>query len=174
MRCLGIEAGDEVLVPAMTFVASANAVEHTGATPVFVDSEPATGLIDLDAAERAITERTKAIMPVHLAGRPVGPGTCKCPAGQARVADRRGRRPRDRCALARKPVGTHGNLTAFSFYATKNITTIEGGALVTDDEAIAQRVEQLALHGSAWEPGTASRTSASSTTRPPRSASSST
>src|SRR5687767_9873096 len=71
MDVLGVGAGDEVIVPAMTFVASANAVEHTGATPVLVDSEPLTGLIDLDAAEAAITERTKAIMPVHLAGRPI-------------------------------------------------------------------------------------------------------
>src|SRR5271167_98206 len=71
LQILGIGAGDEVLVPAMTFVASANAVEHAGATPVLVDSEPATGLIDLDAAEAAVTERTRAIMPVHLAGRPV-------------------------------------------------------------------------------------------------------
>src|SRR3954453_19120589 len=71
MEVLGVGPGDEVLVPAMTFVASANAVEHVGARPVFVDSERGTGLIDLDAAEAAITEHTKAIMPVHLAGRPV-------------------------------------------------------------------------------------------------------
>src|SRR5579884_2676229 len=71
MQVLGIGPGDEVLVPAMTFVASANAVEHVGATPVLVDSLPGSGLIDLDAAQAAITERTRAIMPVHLAGRPV-------------------------------------------------------------------------------------------------------
>src|ERR1700736_5921882 len=71
MRVLGIGPGDEVLIPAMTFVASANAVEHAGATPVLVDSVPGTGLIDLDQAEAAITSRTRAIMPVHLAGRPV-------------------------------------------------------------------------------------------------------
>jgi dTDP-4-amino-4,6-dideoxygalactose transaminase len=72
LRVLGIGPGDEVLIPAMTFVASANAVEHAGATPVLVDSAPdGTGLIDLDAAEAAITPRTRAIMPVHLAGRPV-------------------------------------------------------------------------------------------------------
>ncbi|MDQ2895657.1 MAG: aminotransferase class I/II-fold pyridoxal phosphate-dependent enzyme, partial [Actinomycetota bacterium] len=67
MEVLGVGAGDEVLVPTMTFVASANAVEHAGATPVLVDSEPGTGLIDLEAAEAAITPRTRAIMPVHLA-----------------------------------------------------------------------------------------------------------
>src|ERR1700736_4107742 len=71
MDVLGIGPGDEVLVPAMTFVASANAVEHAGATPVLVDSDPDTGLIDLSAAEAATTPRTRAIMPVHLAGRPV-------------------------------------------------------------------------------------------------------
>src|SRR5947208_13918031 len=71
MRVLGIGPGDEVLVPAMTFVASANAVVHAGATPVLIDSEPGTGLVDLDAARAASTSRTKAIIPVHLAGRPV-------------------------------------------------------------------------------------------------------
>src|SRR5947209_20526223 len=71
LQVLGIGPDDEVLVPAMTFVASANAVEHAGATPVLVDSEPGTGLIDLDAARATITSRTKSIIPVHLAGRPV-------------------------------------------------------------------------------------------------------
>ncbi|MGN6170743.1 MAG: DegT/DnrJ/EryC1/StrS family aminotransferase [Solirubrobacteraceae bacterium] len=71
LQVLGVRPGDEVLVPAMTFVASANAVEHAGATPVLVDSVPGTGLIDLEQAAAAITERTRAIMPVHLAGRPV-------------------------------------------------------------------------------------------------------
>src|SRR5665213_3391629 len=71
MEVLGIGPGDEVLVPAMTFVASANAVEHAGATPILVDSRPGTGLMDLDLAEAAITPRTRALMPVHLAGRPI-------------------------------------------------------------------------------------------------------
>ena len=71
LLCLDIGPGDEVLLPAMTFVASANVIEHVGATPVFVDSEPGTGMIDLELAEAAIGPRTKAIMPVHLAGRPV-------------------------------------------------------------------------------------------------------
>src|SRR5437588_6296120 len=69
LRVLGIGPGDEVLVPAMTFVASANAVVHAGATPVLIDSEPGTGLVDLDAARAAITSRTKAIIPAHLEGR---------------------------------------------------------------------------------------------------------
>jgi dTDP-4-amino-4,6-dideoxygalactose transaminase len=154
LQVLGVGAGDEVLVPAMTFVASANAVEHAGARPVFVDSEPGTGLIDLDAAGAAITGRTKAIMPVHLAGRPVDMdrlGELRDGHGLLIVED------------AAHALGTHwgaraigafGNLTAFSFYVTKNISTIEGGALVTEDEAVAAEVERLALHGlslGAWQ-----------------------
>ncbi|MDX6649415.1 MAG: hypothetical protein QOJ97_1366 [Solirubrobacteraceae bacterium] len=147
MQVLGVDPGDEVIVPAMTFVASANAVEHRGATPVFVDSEPGTGLIDLDAAEAAITERTRAIMPVHLAGRPVDLDRLGAlrdrhdllvveDAAHAIGAEWRGQR-----------IGTHGNLTAYSFYVTKNITTAEGGAIATDDPEVAAEVERLALHG---------------------------
>lgn len=154
LKCSGIGPGDEVLVPAMTFVASANAVEHVGATPIFIDSEPGTGLIDLDQAEAAITHRTKAIMPVHFAGRPVNLDRL------AELRDRHGIFIIEDAAHAigakwrDRQVGSFGNLTAFSFYATKNITTSEGGALATDDPRIAARVEQLALHGlslGAWQ-----------------------
>lgn len=147
LRVHGIGPGDEVLVPAMTFVASANAVEHVGATPVLIDAEPGTGLIDLDAAAAAIGPATRAIMPVHLAGRPIdmdrlnslrdGYGVAVVEdAAHAIGAEWHGRR-----------IGTHGNLAAFSFYVTKNITTVEGGALATEDPEIAARVERLALHG---------------------------
>jgi dTDP-4-amino-4,6-dideoxygalactose transaminase len=154
LRALNVGPGDEVLVPAMTFVASANAVEHAGATPIFVDSEPKTGLIDLEAAEASITPRTKAIMPVHFAGRPVDLDRLNAirdrhelaileDAAHAIGAEWRGGR-----------IGNHGNLAAFSFYVTKNITTIEGGALAVDDRTVAERVERLALHGlslGAWQ-----------------------
>jgi dTDP-4-amino-4,6-dideoxygalactose transaminase len=154
LQVLGIGPGDEVLVPAMTFVASANAVEHAGATPVLVDSVPHTGLIDLDAAERAITPRTRAIMPVHLAGRPVD---------MDRLAELRDRHRLFVIEDAAHAIGTEwkgrrigsfGNLAAFSFYVTKNITTVEGGALATEDPRIAAEVERLALHGlslGAWQ-----------------------
>jgi dTDP-4-amino-4,6-dideoxygalactose transaminase len=154
LQVLGIGPGDEVLVPAMTFVASANAVEHAGAMPVLVDSLPETGLIDLDAAEAAITPRTKAIMPVHMAGRPVDMDRL------AALRDRHGLRVVEDAAHAvgaewrGRKIGSLGNLTAFSFYVTKNITTIEGGALVTEDAEIAVEVERLALHGlslGAWQ-----------------------
>jgi dTDP-4-amino-4,6-dideoxygalactose transaminase len=154
MEVLGIGPGHEVLVPAMTFVASANAVEHRGATPIFVDSDPATGLVDLDAAEAAITERTRAIMPVHLAGRPVDLDRLNA------LRDRHGIVVVEDAAHALgtrfgdRMIGAHGNLAAFSFYVTKNITTIEGGAIATNDQAIADEVERLGLHGlslGAWQ-----------------------
>jgi dTDP-4-amino-4,6-dideoxygalactose transaminase len=154
MDVLGIGPGDEVLVPAMTFVASANAVEHAGATPVLVDSDPRTGLIDLDAAEAAITPRTRALMPVHLAGRPMDMERVNAlrdrhqlhvveDAAHALGAEWHGRR-----------IGGFGNVAAFSFYVTKNITTIEGGALMTESPQLAAEVERLALHGlslGAWQ-----------------------
>ena len=154
MRVLDIGPGDEVLVPAMTFVATANAVEHTGARPIFVDCDPGTGLIDLQGAEAAVTERTKAIVPVHLWGRPVDMDALNGfrdkfdlvvveDAAHAIGARWHGR-----------PVGSFGNLTAYSFYVTKNITTIEGGALATHYADVAAQIEQLALHGlslGAWQ-----------------------
>jgi dTDP-4-amino-4,6-dideoxygalactose transaminase len=154
LRVSGIGPGDEVLVPAMTFVATANVVEDAGATPVFVDSEPGTGLMDLAAARAAITPRTRAIMPVHLAGRPVDLDAL------ARLRDDHGLVVVEDAAHALgtswggRPIGTHGNLTAFSFYATKNITTAEGGALATLNPCLAGEVERLALHGlsaGAWQ-----------------------
>lgn len=154
LKVIGVGPGDEVIVPAMTFVASASAVEQTGAATVMVDSDPVSGLIDLDAAEAAITPRTKAMMPVHLAGRPVDMDrvneirdrhgiTIVEDAAHALGAEWRGRR-----------IGCHGNLAVYSFYVTKNITTVEGGCLASDDLEIAERVERLALHGlslGAWQ-----------------------
>jgi dTDP-4-amino-4,6-dideoxygalactose transaminase len=147
LEVLGVGRGDEVIVPTMTFVAAANAVEHVGATPVFVDCEPGTWLLDLDHTEAAIGPRTRAVMPVHLSGRPVdmdrlnairdGDGVMIVEdAAHALGAEWKGRR-----------IGTFGNVAAFSFYVTKNITTIEGGAVVTEDQALADEVERLALHG---------------------------
>ncbi len=154
MQVLGIGAGDEVLVPTMTFVASANAVEHTGATPVLVDSEPGTALIDLEAAEAAITPRTRAIMPVHLAGRPVDLDQLAALAGRHGLEIIEDAAHAIGAEWGGRRIGAHGNLTAFSFYVTKNISTIEGGALLTDRAEIADAVERLALHGlsvGAWQ-----------------------
>lgn len=154
LKVLGVGPGDEVLVPTMTFVATANAVEHMGATPVFVDSADLTGLMDLAAAEAAVTPRTKAIVPVHLAGRPLDVDALLDlrerhrihvieDAAHALGSEWRGVR-----------IGNHGDLVAYSFYVTKNVTTIEGGALATRDPDLSERVERLGLHGlsvGAWQ-----------------------
>ena len=153
LRMLEVDRGDEVLLPSMTFVSCANAIEHLGARPVFVDSDPVTGLIDLEHADTLVSERTKALMPVHLAGHPVDLDAVN------ELRDRHGIAVVEDAAHAigarwlGRPIGSHGNLTSFSFHATKNITTFEGGALAFPDEGMAQRAERLALHGlsrSAW------------------------
>ncbi|MGI8729649.1 MAG: DegT/DnrJ/EryC1/StrS family aminotransferase [Solirubrobacteraceae bacterium] len=147
LLALGIGPGDEVLVPSMTFVATANAVFHTGADVVLVDCERGTGLIDLDAAEAAIGPRTRAVVPVHMAGAPVDMTRVNA------LRDRYGLVVVEDAAHALgaawrdRRIGAHGNVTAYSFYVTKNITTIEGGALATEDEDVAEAVERLALHG---------------------------
>jgi dTDP-4-amino-4,6-dideoxygalactose transaminase len=144
---LGIEEGDEVIVPTMTFAASANAIVHAGGTPVFADSEPGTGLIDLASVEAAITERTKAIMPVHFAGRPVDMDRLEALRDKYSLAIIEDAAHAIGTEWRGHKIGSHGNLTAFSFYATKNITTAEGGALATSDPVIAERIERLSLHG---------------------------
>jgi dTDP-4-amino-4,6-dideoxygalactose transaminase len=147
MQALGIGPGDEVIVPAMTFVATANAVVHSGAEPVLVDCDARTGLIDLDAAEAAIGPRTRALLLVHLAGQPVDLDSVSA------LSERHGLLVVHDAAHALgaawrgTPIGAHGHLTAFSFSVSKNITTVEGGALATGDAELAARVERLANHG---------------------------
>jgi dTDP-4-amino-4,6-dideoxygalactose transaminase len=148
-----IGPGDEVLVPANTFVSCANVVEHRGASTVFVDCDPRTGLLDLAHAEHLAGPRTRALIAVHLGGHPVDLDAL------ARLGARLGITIIEDAAHAigarwrGRPIGSWGNLCSFSFHATKNMTTIEGGALVVGDAAQAQRVERLSLHGlsaSAW------------------------
>jgi dTDP-4-amino-4,6-dideoxygalactose transaminase len=144
---LGIGTGDEVIVPAMTFCATINSIVHTGATPVLADVEPGTFNLDPKEVLRAITSRTKAIMPVHFAGRP-----CNMEALLA-LAQKYGLRIIEDCAHALetkyrgRKVGTIGDCGVLSFYATKNIVTGEGGMVLTSDADIASRVKSLALHG---------------------------
>lgn len=135
---LGLGAGDEVIVPAQTHVATAHAVELTGAKPVFVDAEPETGNIDVTAIERAATARTKAIAVVHFLGMPVD----MTPV--VSLARRRGWFVVEDCALAlgTRLDGTHaglfGDVGVFSFYPVKHITTAEGGMIITRDAKLAQ------------------------------------
>jgi dTDP-4-amino-4,6-dideoxygalactose transaminase len=147
LRTLDIGPGDEVLVPTLTFAATANAVIHVGATPIFVDSEPHTGQINLDAAEAAITPRTRALVPVHLAGRPLDLDRLNALRDRRNIAIVEDAAHAIGAEWHGHRIGTHGNLTALSFYATKNITTAEGGALVTEDPQVATMIEQLSLHG---------------------------
>jgi dTDP-4-amino-4,6-dideoxygalactose transaminase len=144
---LGLRPGDEVIVPAMTFAATANVVVHAGATPVFADVDRVTQCLDPEDVKRRITARTKALIPVHFAGR-----ACDMDAlmGLARSHDLR---VVEDCAHAietlwrGRHVGTIGDIGAFSFYVTKNVVTGEGGMLVTADDARAARARTLGLHG---------------------------
>jgi dTDP-4-amino-4,6-dideoxygalactose transaminase len=153
LRVAGAGPGAEVLLPTMTFVSCANAVVHAGATPVFVDADPATGHVDLTHAASLVSERTIALLAVHLGGLPLDMDAI------CAFRDRHGLTVIEDAAHAigarwrGVPIGAHGNPTAFSFHATKNMTTFEGGALVLTDGAAAERVERLSLHGlsrSAW------------------------
>jgi dTDP-4-amino-4,6-dideoxygalactose transaminase len=153
LKLADVGPGDEVLLPTLTFAACSNVVEHLGATPVLVDSEPATGLLDLDLVESLVGPRTKAVMPVHLGGRPVDLdrlGALRDRLGFAVVEDAAHAAGAEWGGM---PVGSHGNAVSFSFHATKNITTIEGGAIAVPDGSLAERVERLRLQGlsrSAW------------------------
>ena len=148
LEALGIGPGDEVIVPTLTFTATAEVVRYLGAQPVFVDSDPRTLCIDPDAIEAAITARTRAIMPVHYAGL-----ACDMDAILA-LATRHGVRVVEDAAHAfptvynGQLVGTLGSdITVFSFYANKTMTTGEGGMVVTRDPALAKRVRIMRLHG---------------------------
>ena len=150
LEALGVGPGDEVIVPTLTFTATAEVVRYLGATPVFVDMDPATLCLAPDVAEAAITAKTKAIMPVHFAGR-----ACDM-TGIRAVADRHGLAVLDDAAHALPTshagalIGSPGakaDVTAFSFYANKTITTGEGGMLVTADEDLARRARTMRLHG---------------------------
>jgi len=150
---------DEVVTSTYTFAASVNVIEHVGARPVLVDVEPDTLCLDPRAVEAAITPRTRAIMPVHYGGHP-----CDMDALQAIARDRKLPLLEDAAhalgaAWRGRPIGSIGDITAFSFYAIKNLTTGEGGAATTNDAALHERMNLLSLHGmnrDAWKRYTAS------------------
>lgn len=150
----GVGPGDEVITSALTFCATVNAIIHTGATPVIADVDPVTMNIDPDDLAARITDRTRAILPVHVAGRP-------CEMDRiCRLVDQHGLALIEDCAHAvetefqGRKVGTFGAFGCFSFYATKNLTTGEGGMVLTKSDDDAARVKVLALHGmsqDAWK-----------------------
>jgi dTDP-4-amino-4,6-dideoxygalactose transaminase len=154
LEAAGVGAGDEVITSPITFASTANVIVHQGARPVFVDVEPDTFNIDATRIERAVTSRTKAIIPVDFAGQPcdldavmsIGAGhglPVIEDAAHSIGAGYKGRR-----------VGGVADMTCFSFYATKNITSGEGGALTTNRQEWADRIAVMALHGisrDAWK-----------------------
>ncbi len=147
LEALGIGRGDEVIVPTMTFTATAEVVVHLGARPVLVDCEADTLNADVSAIEAALTPRTRAIAPVHIGGLP-----CEMPRIEE-VARARGIPIVEDAAHAlpachgRRMIGSIGDATCFSFYATKTITTAEGGMVTTDSDALADRIRLMSLHG---------------------------
>jgi dTDP-3-amino-3,4,6-trideoxy-alpha-D-glucose transaminase len=148
LRALGIGAGDEVVVPTNSFIATAEAVTATGATPLLVDVDEDTALITAEIVEAALTERTRCVIPVHLYGRSVEmePLLALCRARGLRVVEdacqAHGSRYRGR------PAGTHGDAGCFSFYPTKNLGGWgDGGAVVTADAALAERIKLIRSHG---------------------------
>lgn len=144
---IGVSQGDEVIVPTLSFIASANAVTYTGAKPVFVDSDLSTWNLNPMEVKKLITSKTKAIMPVHLYGHPADMDAINEIAQEFGLfvvedaAEAQGAFYKDR------PVGSLGSVATFSFFGNKIITTGEGGMIVTDDDEIANKCKVLRDHG---------------------------
>jgi len=147
MVAAGVGPGDEVITTPMTFCATANAIIHTGATPVFADCERDTMNIDPRAVEAAITPRTKAIVPVHFAGRPVDMDAIGAIARRHNLLVIEDAAHAIESTHNGKKIGAISHLTCFSFYVTKNMTTGEGGMVTTNDPDLANKVKVYGLHG---------------------------
>ncbi len=154
MQAIGLQAGEEVIIPALTFAATANAVIHAGGRPVLADCQRDTMNLDVRDVERKITPRTRALIPVHFAGRPCAMEPL------LELGRRHGLKMVEDCAHAieseyqGKKIGTFGDIGCFSFYVTKNIITGEGGMAITDNPEYAEKIKILALHGmsqDAWK-----------------------
>ncbi len=147
LHAAGVGPGDEVIVPSLSFIATANSVLHCGATPVFADIDPLTYNLDPAAAQRAITPRTKAIMPVHQVGLPADMDAF------VEIADSHGLTLVEDAACAigarykGRPVGSIAPLTCFSLHPRKVITTGEGGMIAVRDPEFAERIRRLRQHG---------------------------
>lgn len=154
LESAGVRRGDEVLLPTTTFTATAEVVTYLGARPVFVDIEPKSLNIDTCDLERKITSHTRAIIPVHFAGMPCDLSETVEIAAQHKlrvVEDAAHALP---ASYKGRRIGTISDLTAFSFYATKTLTTGEGGMITTENEDFARRMQVMRLHGigrDAWK-----------------------
>ncbi|MDO8207722.1 MAG: DegT/DnrJ/EryC1/StrS aminotransferase family protein [Gallionella sp.] len=154
LRIAGIGAGDEVITTPISWVATANVILEVGATPVFADIDPVTRNIDLDRVEAAITSRTRAIIPVYLAGRPLDMDRLYAIAAKYKLRVIEDAAQAIGSRWQGKPVGSFGDFVSFSFQANKNITTSEGGCLVLNNAAEAVLAEKYRLQGvsrSGWD-----------------------
>ncbi|MDD5300043.1 MAG: DegT/DnrJ/EryC1/StrS aminotransferase family protein [Gallionella sp.] len=158
LRIAGIGAGDEVITSPISWVATANVILEVGATPVFADIDPVTRNIDLDKVEAAITPRTKAIIPVYLAGKPVDMDRLYAIASKHKLRVVEDAAQAIGSTWKGKPIGSFGgsfgDFVSFSFQANKNITTSEGGCLVLNNEEEAKLAEKYRLQGvtrSGWD-----------------------
>lgn len=150
---LGVGPGDEVITTPMTFAASVNVIEHVGARPVLVDVEPDTLNIDPARIEAAVTERTRALLPVHFAGHPAELAPIREIASAHRLAVVEDAAHALPARYRGEMIGSGANPVAFSFYATKNLTTAEGGMLTASPELL-ERARMVSLHGmsrDAWK-----------------------
>jgi perosamine synthetase len=144
---LGVGKGDEVIVPTLSYVASANAVTYTGANPVFVDSMYGTWQIDPSDVRKKITKRTKAVMPVHLYGFPSDMNEIKKIAGENNLLIIEDCAEAFGTKLQEKHIGNFGNISAFSFFGNKTITTGEGGMVSTNNKKLFQLATRLKGQG---------------------------
>jgi len=143
----GIGPGDEVIVPSLSFIATANSVLYCGATPVFVDVDPETCNIDVQKIEETVTRKTRAIMPVHQMGLPADLDPIKKIAGKNKLLIIEDAACAIGSAYKNTKIGGHGNIACFSFHPRKIITTGEGGMITTDDSTIAERLRRFRHHG---------------------------
>lgn len=147
LQLAGVGPGDEVITSPLSWVSTANVVLHLGARPVFVDIDPHTRNIDLERIEAAITPRTKAIIPVDLAGLPVDRDRLYAIAGRHRLRVVEDAAQSLGASWNGKPIGSTGDFVSFSFHANKNLTTCEGGALVLPGDISPALCERLRLQG---------------------------
>lgn len=147
LAALGVGAGDEVIVPTMTFAATANVVVHCGATPILVDVRPDTLDLDRELAAARIGPRTRAVMAVHYAGRPSDVVALRRLCDDHRLAFVEDAAHAVGARVGGRAVGSFGDAAGFSFYANKNMTTGEGGMLTTSSEGLAARARVLRLQG---------------------------
>lgn len=151
LATIGVGPGDEVLIPTLTFIATANAVRYTGATPIFVDSDPYTLTIDPADLARRVTQRSRAVIPVHLYGHPAKMDEIRAIASQKGLFVIEDAAEAIGAEFQGRKVGSLSSLGCFSFYGNKIVTTGEGGMITTDDENLAGRARFLRDHAMSAE-----------------------